>query len=95
MAACDATLLQVSDLVETELAKFLPDGFVISGVTSELLPDPDDREYIRTIVILEDGHPQLDPRTLNKFSQYLNPLCAQRGFDRPTIAYADRSEIPA
>ena len=95
MAACSATLLQVSDLVETELAKFLPDGFVISGVTSELLPDQDDREYIRTIVILEDGHPQLDPRTLNMFSRHLDPLCTQRGFDRPTIAYADRSEIPA
>jgi len=95
MATCDATLLQVSELVETELAKFLPKGFVISGVTSELLPDPDDREYIRTIVILEDGHPQLDPRILNRFSQHLNPICKQRGFDRPTIAYADRSEISA
>lgn len=95
MTTCDATLLQVSDLVETELAKFLPNGFIISSVTSELLPDPDDREYIRTIVILEDGHPQLDPRTLNTFSQHLYPLCTQRGLDRPTIAYADRSEIPA
>ena len=95
MATCDATLLHVSDLVETELAKFLPDGFVISGVTSELLPDPDDKDYIRTTVILEDGHPELDPRTLNMFSQHLNPLCTQRGFERPTIAYADRSEILA
>ena len=43
MTIHDATLLQVSDLVETELAKFLPDGFGFSGVTSELLPDPDDR----------------------------------------------------
>ena len=95
MATCDATLLKLSNLVETELAKFLPDGFTISGVTSEILPDPDDRDYIRTIVILEDGHPQLDPYILNKFSQYLKPLCTQRGFERPTIAYADRSEIPA
>ena len=95
MTTCDATLLNVSDLVQTELVKFLPDGFVISGVTSELLPDPDGEHYIRTLVILEDGHPELDPRTLNKFSQYLYPICLQQGFERPTIAYANRSEIPA
>ena len=95
MTTCDATLLNISDLVQTELVKFLPDGFVISGVTSELLPDPDGEDYIRTIVILEDGHPEPDPRTLNKFSQYLYPICVQRGFDWPTIAYANRSEIPA
>ena len=27
---CDATLLHVCDLVQTELAKFLPNGFIIS-----------------------------------------------------------------
>ena len=95
MATRDATLLQVSDLVKTELGKFLPDGVVISGVPPEILPDQEDGEYIRTTVILEDGHPQLDPRTLNMFSQHLNPLWKQRGFDRPTIAYADEGEIPA
>ena len=61
MTTCDVTLLNVSDLVQRELVKFLPDGFVISGVTSELLPDPDGVHYIRTIVILEDGHPEPDP----------------------------------
>ena len=95
MVARDVTLLHVSDLVETELAKFLTDAFIIAGVISELLPDPDGEDYVRTTVILEDGHPELDPRTLNKFSQHLHPFCAQRGFDLPTIAYANRSEIPA
>ena len=31
MTTCDATLLHVSDLVQTELAEFLPNGFLISG----------------------------------------------------------------
>ena len=93
MTTCDATLLHVSDLVQTELAKFLPSGFLVSGVISELLPDPDGKDNIRTIVVLEDGHPELDPRTLNNFSQYLHPICVQQGFDRPTIAYANRSEM--
>ena len=98
MTTCDATLLEVSDLVQEELAKFLPNGFLISGVISELLPDPEGEKYIRTIVVLEDGHPELDPRTLytlNNFSQYLHPICVQQGFDRPTIAYANRSEMVA
>ena len=53
-----------------------------------------DDDYIRTTVILEDGHPELDARTLNKFSLHIAALCMQRGFDRPTIAYANRSEVP-
>ena len=95
MATCEDTLMHVSDLVETELAKFLPAGFIISKVNSERLPAPDGDDYIRTTVVFEDGHPELDPRTLNKFALYLHPICAQKGFDRPTIAYANRSEIPA
>ena len=95
MTASYATLAHVSDLVHTEIAGYLSNAFVIADVTSELLPGPDGDDYIRTTVILEDDHPELDPRALNKFALHIDPLCRKRGFDRPTIAYADRSEIPA
>ena len=58
MTTCDTTLLNVSGIVQSELVKFLPDGFVISGVTSEMRPDPDGEHYIRTIVILERWSPR-------------------------------------
>ena len=90
-----ADLTHISDLVRIELAGVLSADFVIAGVTSEILPGPDGGDYIRTTVIFEDGHPELNARALNRFSLRLDPLCAERGLDRPTIAYADRSEIPA
>ena len=95
MTASHATLPHVSDLVHIELARYLSDAFVIAEVTSEFLPSPDGDDYIRTTVILEDDHPELDARALNKFSLHIEPLCRNRGFDRPTIAFANRSEIPA
>ncbi|MYC37858.1 MAG: hypothetical protein F4X66_13245 [Chloroflexi bacterium] len=95
MNASQATLAHISDLVRMELAAYLPADFVIAEVTSESLPGPDGDDYIRTTVIFEDDHPELDARALNKFSLRIDPLCAERGLDRPTIAYADRSEIPA
>ena len=94
MNASHATLADVSDLVRMELAGYLSDAFVIADVTSELLPGPDGDDYIRTTVIFEDDHPKLDAHALNKFSSNIDPLCQARGFDRPTIAYANRSEIP-
>ena len=95
MTASDTTLAHVSDLVHTELARYLSDAFAIAEVISEFLPSPDGDDYIRTTVVFEDGHPELDARALNKFSLHIDPLCTERGFDRPTIAYANRSEIPA
>ncbi len=95
MNASHATLVHVSDLVRIEIADYLSDAFVIADVTSEFMPGPDGDDYIRTTVILEDGHPELDPHALNKFSTSIEPLCQARGFDRPTIAYANRSELPA
>ena len=96
MTASDTTLANVSDLVRIELAGFLSDAFVIAEVTSEFLPTPDGDDYIRTTVILEDDHPELDPRVLNKFSlAHGSRYATERGFDRPVIVYADRSEIPA
>ena len=95
MTASDTTLANVSDLVRIELAGFLSDAFIIAEVTSEFLPGPDGDDYIRTTVIFQDDHPELDPRVLNKFSLHIYPLCTERGFDRPIVVYADRSEIPA
>ena len=95
MTAEYATLGHVSDLVRTELTRYLSDAFVIAEVTSEILPGPDGDDYIRTVVIFEDDHPELDARALNMFTTHIDPLCKARGFDRPTIAYANRSEIPA
>lgn len=95
MTASYADLAHVSDLIRIELARFLPDAFVIVEVTSEFLPGPDGDDYIRTTVLFEDDHPELDARALNKFSTHIDPLCKERGFDRPTIAYASRSAIPA
>ena len=91
----DATLAHVSDLVHAELAQYLSNDFVIAEVTSEFLPSSDGEDYIRTTVVLEDGHPKLDPHALNKFSMHMNSLCMERSLDWPTIVYANRSEIPA
>lgn len=95
MTASQTTLSRVSDLVQIEMAGYLSDAFVIAEVSSEFLPGPDGDDYIRTTVIFEDDHPELDPRALNNFSLHIDPLCNERGFDRPTIVYANRSEIPA
>ena len=90
-----ATLAHVSDLVHAELTKYLSDDFVIAQVTGEFLPGADGGDYLRATVILEDGHPKLDPHTLNKFSMHMNSLCRERNMDWPTIVYANRSEMPA
>ena len=95
MAASDPTLAHLSDLVRIELARYLSEDFVIAEVASEFRPSPEGDDYIRTRVIFEDDHPELDARALNNFSLHFNPLCTARGFDRPTITYANRSEIPA
>ncbi len=90
-----ATLAHVSNLVHAELAQYLSNDFIIDQVTSEFLPSSEGEDYIRTTVILEDGHPKLDPHTLIKFSMHMNSVCRERGFDHPTIVYANRSEMPA
>ena len=54
---------------------------------------PDGEDYIRTLVILGDGHLELDPRVINRFPMHIEPLREERGFETPTIAYAVRSEI--
>ena len=93
MKATGTNLGEVSDLVHTELAKYPGEAFVTAGVTSELLPGPDGEDYMRTLVSLEDGHPKLDPRVINRFPMQIDPLCEERGFETPTISYTIRSEI--
>ena len=95
MAVSDLTLSHVSDLVSTELPQYLPpDAFIVSEITSKILTGSDDDEYIKTRVILEDGHPKLDGHTLNRFSLHISDLCIERGLDEPVIVYSNRSEIP-
>ena len=70
MTISRASLARVSALVRVELAGYLSDAFVISEVTSESLPGPDGDDYIRTIVIFEDDHPELDARAQPILSAY-------------------------
>ena len=64
VTAQETFLAEVSDLVQTELTKYLSDDFPIAMVTSEYLPGPDDEDYLRTTVFFEDRHPELDQRAL-------------------------------
>ena len=93
MTMTDPSLLQISDLVEIEIRHHLPENTHIDRIISDLLPSADGGEYVRTTVVLEDGHPELDPRVLNEFSRIIRPLFIERGLNVPAIAYADRSEL--
>lgn len=93
MTVSDSTLVQISDLVHTKVGEYLPDHTCIDRVTSEILPTSDGEEFVRTTVVLEDGHPELNPRALNEFFLMLHPLCTERGLDLPSIVYADKSEL--
>ena len=90
----DTFLAEVSDLVQTELTEFLSGEFPIARVTSEYLPGPDDEDHLRTTVFFEDGHAELDPRVLSRFTRHMDKICNERGFYRPIIDYSNRSEIP-
>ena len=90
----DSTLNYISYLVHSRITGHLPDDVRVDRVFSEFLPTVDGDEYVRTTVVLEDGHPELDPHVLNEFSRLIYPLCLSRGFEAPFIAYADKSELP-
>ena len=94
MTTKDSTLHDISDLVHTRVVRHLPDDVHIDHVFSELLPTEDENEYIRTTVVLEDGHPSLDARTLNEFSRTIHTFYMNRGLRAPAIAYANKSELP-
>ena len=90
----DSTLNYISYLVYSRLTGHLPDDVCIDRVFSEHLPTVDEDEYVRTTVVLEDGHPKLDPRVLNEFSRAIHTLCIDKGLRAPSIAYAIKSELP-
>ena len=94
MTTKDPTLHDISDMVHARVVRHLPDDVHVDRVFSELLPTEDENEYIRTTVVLEDGHPDLDPNVLNEFSQVVYSLCISSGIEAPFIAYADKGELP-
>ena len=57
MTTPETLLPEISDLVQIELAKYLSEAFPIAEVTSQFLPGANGEDYLRTTVILEDGHP--------------------------------------
>lgn len=93
MTTTDSTLHHISDLVQTRVEGHLPDDVHVDRVFSEFLPTADEDEYIRTTVVLEDGHPKLDARLLNEFSRVIHTLCMDQGLRAPSIAYANKSEL--
>lgn len=94
MITKDPTLRDISDMVHTRVVRHLPEDVRVDRVFSELLPTEDENEYIRTTVVLEDGHPSLDARTLNEFSLTIHTIFLDRGLRAPAIAYANKSELP-
>lgn len=89
----DSTLNYISYLVYSRITGHLPDDVHVDRVFSVHMPTAYGEEYVRTTVVLEDGHPELDPHLLNEFSPLIRPLCLSRGFVAPGIAYADKSEF--
>lgn len=81
-------------IVRTELPKHLSDEFKITDVQSEWLPGPDCEDYLHVNVILEDPHPEPDPRKLLQFNRTVRPMFERAGImPIPTISYSNRSEI--
>ena len=94
MTANPETLEKISGVVRAELPKYLSQEFVIHDVLAQNRPGPDDEDYVHVRVVLEDGHPRLDPRKLTKFSRDMHTLLEQSGIDHPpNISYANRGEL--
>ncbi|MCY4558033.1 MAG: hypothetical protein OXF79_17030 [Chloroflexi bacterium] len=94
MTTSKDTLDHAVRIVRTELPKHLSREFTITDVQSEWLPGPDCEDYLHVNVILEDHHPEPDPRKLLKFNQTVRPIFERAGIvPVPTISYSNRSEI--
>ena len=94
MTANSETLELISGVVRAQLPKYLSKKVVIYDVVAQNRPGPDDENYVHVRVILEDDHPRLDPRKLNRFSRNMRNLLEQSGIDHhPLISYANRSEL--
>ena len=94
MTANPETLDEICNAIRAELPNYLSEEFVIFDVTAENLPGPDDEGFVRARVILEDGHPKLDPQTLIEFSDQMHHLLEHAGIEHfPAISYSNRSEL--
>ncbi len=94
MTTDTATLAKIADIIWSQLPKYLPNDFIINEVKAENLPGPDDEDYVHVVVILEDDHPQLDPRKTLEFSSDMRALFEEAGIvHSPNISYANRSEL--
>ena len=88
-------LKEAARIVRTELPNHLSDRFTISDVEVERLPGPDDEEYIHVNVILEDEHPELEPRKILEFNRAIRPMFEHAGvWPIPAISYSNRGEFP-
>ena len=94
MTANAETLEKISNIIRSELPKYLSRDVVIHQVTAQNRPGPDDEDYVHVRVILEDNHPRLDPQKLNQFNSDMYTLFEQTGIGhKPNISYANRSEV--
>lgn len=94
MTANPETLEIISGVVRAQLPKYLSEEVVIYDVVAQNRPGPYDEDYVHVRVILEDDHPRLDPRKLNRFSLDMHDLLERSGIDHsPNISYANRSEL--
>ena len=94
MTANPETLEKISNVIRTELPKYLSREFVIYDVTAQNRPGPDDEDYVHVRVILEDDHPRLDPRKIMEFNSDMDSFLEQAGINHePVISYANRSEL--
>ena len=94
MTANPETLEKISGVVRAELPKYLSEEVLIYDVVAQNRPGPDEEDYVHVRVVLEDNHPKLDPRKLNRFSSDMHDLLEQSGIDHPpNISYANRSEL--
>ena len=88
-------LKEAARIVRTELPNHLSDQFKISDVQVERLPGPDDEDYIHVNVILEDDHPELEPRKILDFNRAIRPMFEYAGVcPIPAISYSNRGEFP-
>ena len=87
-------LKEAARIVRTELPNHLSARFTISDVEVEKLPGPDDEEYIHVNVILEDEHPELEPRKILEFNRAIRPMFEHAGVcPIPAISYSNRGEF--
>ena len=94
MTANPETLAKMSKVIKAELPKYLSEEFAIHDVTAQNQPGPDDEHYVHVRVILEDDHPKLDPRLMNRFNSDMYTIFDEVGIDHPpNISYANRSQL--